>query len=136
MVTSIDGKIFSKEGKYLPWVSKEDQIHFTKLKEMVPLLVMGRRTYQHVAPSLIPHPSLRRIVMTRSPHLFTSNTIPGQLEFTNESPDTLTQRLEHEGYSSLLLAGGTDIYSQFINAHLVTEIHLTIEPVLLNGGHA
>ena len=55
------------------------------------------------------------------------------LEFTNESPKILTQRLEKK-YNTMLLVGGGEINALFLKSKLVNELHLTLEPLLFGTG--
>lgn len=135
VVASINGKTTrGNESDIYSWTSKEDQDLFFSLRDRAPLIVMGRKTFEAASDKIKLGPNNRRIVLTRNPEQFTSKTVPGQLEFTNEPPDNLVKRLENEGCKEILLVGGAEIDAAFLQAKLVDELHLTLEPLLFGKG--
>ncbi len=112
----------------LDWTSKEDKTFFvTKTKELG-TVVMGRKTFATFGRAL---KGRRLLVLTKSPE----NEAPMEgVEFTSESPAVLVARLEAEGCTGLALAGGASVYGQFLQAKLVTEVFLTVEPILFGQG--
>lgn len=135
MVMSLDGKTTMDENPTsYQWSSPEDHKHFIHLKKSYKVLVMGRNTYDTVKDSLQLSSTLRRIVMTHKPMQYASFQVPGQLEFTDESPEELVRRLEREGYSSLLLVGGSTVNTSFLNKRLITDCFITIEPRFFGSG--
>ena len=75
-----------------------------------------------------------RIVLTKNPNKYQTESIPGQLEFTNESPRELIKRLSLQGYSDMLLTGGPTINALFFKSGLINIIRLTVEPTLFPTG--
>ncbi len=155
---SADGKIAEGEGQTsLDWTSKEDTKFFVSKTKEIGVVVMGRKTFETIGKPL---KGRRTIVLTRQgiPPLFKGRlarpterparqsrsggsfgrggVTAGSVEFTDESPSELVSRLTSEGVESLALAGGSSIYSQFLQAGLVTELYLTVEPVLFGAGVA
>lgn len=133
MVTSADGK--TTHPSRIAWSSPEDREHFRAMKQTYPVLIMGRKTYEDIAHTLVPDPSLLRIVLTTHPETYADRTIAGQLEFTDASPVSLVKHLERRGYSSALLAGGSITNTAFLKAHLITDCSITVEPVILGTGN-
>ena len=144
---SVNGKIAEREGQTsLDWTSKEDLRFFVDKTKEVGVLIMGRKTFDTIGKPL---KGRRIIVMTRasvvgrdvsgptdwSP-LFppTSQHNDGTVEFTGEQPRELLARLQNEGCDGVVIAGGSSVYSQFLREGLVTELYLTIEPVLFGEG--
>ena len=126
---SADGKIAEKtDQSSLDWTSKEDTKFFIEKTKEAGTVVMGRKTFATINKPL---KGRRVIVMTRDPGKETP--MPG-VEFTNDEPQTLVNKLEQEGVAELALAGGSSIYGQFLQAGLVTDVFLTIEPVLFGSG--
>lgn len=126
---SADGKIAERtDQSSMDWTSKEDKQFFIEKTKEVGTLVMGRRTFATINKGL---KGRRIIVLTRDPSK--ELPIPG-VEFTSEEPVALVRRLEGEGVTELALAGGASIYGQFLNAGLVTDVYLTVEPFLFGGG--
>jgi dihydrofolate reductase len=56
------------------------------------------------------------------------------VETTQEDPRTLVNRLENEGFSEVAIGGGSTIYSMFLNAGVVTDVYLSIEPIMFGQG--
>ena len=125
---SVDGKIAeSADQRSLDWTSKEDLKFFIEKTKECGVVVMGRKTFDTIGKPL---KGRRVIVMTRSPH---ESDMEG-VEFTSEDPKTLVDRLQTEGHDKIAVAGGSMIYSLFLREGLVTDLYLTIEPVLFGSG--
>lgn len=135
MISSVDGKTTQGNNKnvYL-WSSPEDQKHFFSLIKKNNLIVMGRATYDVSKPVIKIEKGKLRIVLTRSPKKHLNQTIKGQLEFTDESPEKLVKKLSLLGYKKMLLVGGGTINGLFLKQNLVDELYLTIEPKLFGKG--
>lgn len=126
---SADGKIAERaDQSSLDWTSAEDTQFFVEKTKEAGVVVMGRTTFATIGKGL---KDRRVIVMTKSPEAATP--IEG-VEFTNESPVDLAKRLVSEGVETLALGGGASVYGQFLDAGLVDEIFLTLEPFLFGNG--
>lgn len=134
-VSSLNGKITRGEDPNIyPWTSKEDSNFFFSQIEKNNLIVMGSKTYD-VVKKFIKHRKNRlRIVLTKNPNKYLSQTIKGMLEFANDNPLKLIKKLEDRGYKKMLLVGGGAINSLFLKHNLVNEIYLTIEPKIFGTG--
>lgn len=130
---SADGKIAEREGQTsIDWTSKEDTRFFVEKTKEVGVVIMGRKTFETIGKPL---KGRRLIVLTHEPVVCRDVSWPeGMVEFTNASPHQLIKRLENEGHNTVVVAGGASIYSQFLKQGLVTELFLTIEPVLFGQG--
>ncbi|MDE2025123.1 MAG: dihydrofolate reductase [Patescibacteria group bacterium] len=135
MVSTVNGKITYDENPniYL-WTSEEDQKHFTETLLHARLIIMGRKTYEIAKKQMKHIPDRLRVVLTHNPQIYKSEDIPGQLEFTNETPEQLVRRLESLGYSAGMVVGGREINSMFFMSNLVNELWLTIEPTVFGRG--
>lgn len=132
-VISLNGKITRDDDpKIREWSSKEDWEHFVQLKDENEVIIIDRKTYEAVQP-VAEHGKLR-VVFTSTPEQFRTASLPGQLEFVNESLSTLIQRLETEGYTKVLIAGGARLSSSFLAAGLVDDVYISFEPVLFGTG--
>ncbi len=135
MVTSINGRTTGGTSNNIyQWSSSEDQNHFFSLIAKNNLIVMGRKTYHSAKPYIKLVPGKLRIVLTRQPMHYQTSRVTNQLEFSNESPRLLVQRLAKAGYKHMLLVGGSDIAAQFLKEKLVHHIFLTLEPYLFGQG--
>ncbi len=137
---SADGKIAeSANQRSLDWTSKEDLKFFVEKTKEVGTLIVGRKTYETIGKPL---KGRRMIVMSRLLPLTKGEAgrgsqgglAEGTVEFTQDAPKELLFRLSQEGCESVVIAGGSSIYSQFLKAGLVTDVYLTIEPVLFGEG--
>jgi len=135
MVSSINGKITNgTDPDITRWTSKEDAQLFLNLKEKQTLIIMGRTTYEAVKNKLVLSQKILRIVLTKNPNKYQTESAPRQLEFTNESPRELIKRLSLQGYSDMLLTGGPTINALFFKSGLINTIRLTVEPTLFPTG--
>ena len=74
------------------------------------------------------------IVMTGHPDKYKSLEIPGQIEFTNESPVELTARFKSKGHQQMLVVGGPHVATSFLKEQLIDELWLTFEPKIFGIG--
>ncbi len=135
MVSSLNGKITNGTDPHIyTWTSKEDQDHFFSLIEHASCIIMGRNTYEQ-AKDIMKHKEGRlRVVLTSTPDQFQGETIPGQLEFTNESPSKLLTRLAEKGIQEALLVGGATTNTAFLQENCIDELWLTVEPIIFGTG--
>ncbi|MBI4257051.1 dihydrofolate reductase [Candidatus Uhrbacteria bacterium] len=134
---SADGKIAQAEGQSsLDWTSKEDTRFFIDKTKEAGVVIMGRKTFDTIGKPL---KGRRIIVMSRSPAplLFKEGlgvVTSGTVEYTNLSPRDLLDQLATQGVTTVAIAGGSSIYSEFLQDGLVTDLYLTIEPHLFGSG--
>lgn len=138
-VSSLDGKLTKWKGNDIyEWSSREDFMHFQKVKEENNLLVMGSGTFEKVkdieSAGLRPEKERLRIIMTGKPERFNSFVVPDQMEFTDEKPQELVKRLESKGYKQMLLVSGGKVATSFFKEQLIDELWLTIEPKIFGSG--
>lgn len=127
---SADGKIAEKEGQSSrEWASDADRDFFVQKTGEAGVVVMGRKTYETIGAPL---PNRLNIVMTRRAADYES--IEGTLEYTKASPESILTDLEIRGFKTVAVAGGSQVYSAFLKAGLITDLYLTIEPVLFGEG--
>nr|AIA14429.1 Dihydrofolate reductase [uncultured bacterium] len=120
-----DGFIARNDHQHIDWTSQEDKKFFVNMTKESGVMVMGGNTYRTFRNPL---PGRRHIVYTRG-------EVKGEaFEKTTENPQDLIKRLKQEGYTSIAIIGGSSIYSMFLDAGAVTDIYLTIEPLLFGEG--
>src|SRR5688572_8829608 len=107
------------------WTSKEDHKLFVQLTKQAGAMVMGSTTYRTIGRPL---PGRRNIVYSRTP------IDQEGIETTTETPVELIKRLAAEGHEQLAVCGGASIYDMFLQAGVVDELYLTIEPILIAQG--
>lgn len=126
---SLDGKIAEVVNQSsMDWTSKEDKKFFVEKTKEVGVVIMGRKTFETFGKPL---KDRRLIVMTSAPH--EQKNMEG-VEFTDEAPCALIERLEKEDCLAVVIAGGASIYHLFLSESLVTDVYLTIEPILFGAG--
>lgn len=132
--TSINNKLTSGlDGNSFSWTSLEDQIYFSKLIKSSDLVIMGRKTYQVNSSKMdLKHGPLR-LVLTKHPEKYSHLNIPNHLEFISLSPTEISLQYFPK-YKQILILGGSQIYSLFLNQHIITDIYLTVEPLIFSTG--
>ncbi len=112
----------------LEWTSAEDKRFFVEKTKEIGTVIVGRTTFETFARPL---PNRRNIVLTGEPERYAG--VEGA-EFTSESPGVLLERLKSEGVERVAVIGGARVYSQFLTEGLVTDMYLTVEPIVFGGG--
>jgi len=132
-VSSLDGKITRWGDPMIrSWSSKSDQEHFDAIWKDTHVIIMGSGTYN---PDPVKPVSRHLfVILTRHPERYKSREIPGQLEFTDDSPLLLMERFKKANEDKLLIVGGAQIAALFLKAQLIDELWLTIEPRIFGIG--
>lgn len=129
----MDGKLTRHdESDIYKWTSDEDHEHFRGLIAASDVLVMGRGTYEAIKAAT--NPNTLRLVLTTTPQKFQDRVIEGQLEFYNETPAGVAERLSSRGYKKVLIVGGTGTISPFLASQLVDYFYLSVEPYIFGEG--
>lgn len=126
---TLNGKIAHTNDELVRWTSKEDKELFVEETKATGVVVMGRRTYETMGKPL---PGRLNVVLTRNP--VGGESQPGILEFSNENPEELLQGLEARGYKRIAIIGGASVYTLFLEAGLIDEILITVEPLIFGSG--
>ena len=122
-----DGKIAKSSSHLTDWTSKEDKAFFMSETKKAGVVIMGKNTYNTFRRAL---PNRLNIVLTKEVGI----NIPNQLEFKNASPKDVLEELAGRGYERVALIGGAFINGAFLQAGLIDEIMLTIEPRIFGEG--
>jgi dihydrofolate reductase len=109
------------------FVSKEDWKGFQDVVRKYGNLVVGRRTYEIMQNE--PIPPCQYVVMTSRKRKDTKDA-----HFTNQRPKSIIQWLKKKGFNIVLVAGGGKLNQTFMEAGVIDEIHLDIEPKILGKG--
>jgi dihydrofolate reductase len=115
------------------WTSNEDKEFFKNIRNQHKLFVMGSSTYEAAQPS--PSDGIFRVVLTHTPDRYADKMVAGQLEFHNLAPEKFVEKFQNS-YESCLVLGGGKVYQEFLEAGLVDELYLTIEPIEFSSGVA
>ncbi|HSX32014.1 MAG TPA: dihydrofolate reductase family protein [Candidatus Saccharimonadales bacterium] len=119
------GPLNSTTASSLEWTSKEDTQHFMALTKQAGVIVMGSTTYNTIGKPL---KGRRNLVYNATP------IDHPDVETITESPQELVARLTREGHEQLAVCGGHSIYNMFLQAGVVDELHLTVEPIMFGEG--
>ena len=134
VVTTIDGKIAKHSNHNVNWSSREDKkfLH-QKIKES-DVIIIGRKTFEVARTTLTKKEFLTRnyIVLTRS--VKTTKRQNPQTIFLNPNSVRIDQFINKLGYQKICILGGTQIYSLMLTMGLMTDLFLTIEPLIFGQG--
>jgi len=133
---SLDGFITRHDQPGSDFASAEDRVFFCEALRGFDCCVMGATSYREARTTIQKNliPERLRIVLTHNPEAFASDVVPGKLEFANTPPTSLVAGLAGRGHKACALLGGAQIHSLFLEAGLVDELWLTVEPLLFGTG--
>lgn len=136
VASSLDGFITHHDRPGSAFTSAEDKAYFRAVLAGFSASVVGGTTYRAERELFLSKrtPGRRQVVMTRNPDAFASDARAGELEFTSESPHALVARLKGLSIQRVALLGGSQVHSLFLDAGLVDELWLTLEPRLFGTG--
>ncbi|MDQ3930308.1 MAG: dihydrofolate reductase family protein [Chloroflexota bacterium] len=126
---TIDGKIARHEHHFVDWSSKEDKKLFMQTSKRAGVVILGNNTFE-TFPS--PLPGRLHVVLTTN--VTDKPQQPGEIEFTDRSPQEIVADLEGRGYTEAVLTGGAQVNALFLAANMVDEIWLTVEPHIFGLG--
>ena len=122
-----DGFIARSSHADVDWSSKEDKQFYRELTKRIGVMVMGRSTFDTMGRAL---PGRRTIVMTSH----ADDLAERGVEVFGGSPAELMYKLEAEGLDEVSICGGAGIYGAFLAAGLVTDLYLSVQPILFGQG--
>jgi dihydrofolate reductase len=122
-----DGFISKRLTDRVDWTSQADKKHFANTTKAIGTMIVGSRTFDTIGQVW---PGRRMIVMTSRPERY---SIEGLETFTG-TPQEILDKLAAEGLHEVAIIGGSGIYGQFLEAGLIDELILTIEPKLFGQG--
>lgn len=133
---SLDGFITRHDTTGSDFASAEDRAFFRATLRDFDCCAMGGVTYRTARDTIRATlmPERLRLVITRTPAAFANDSVPGKLEFTDKSPSQLVAELRERGLRHCAILGGAQIHSLFLEAGLIDEIWLTVEPLLFGEG--
>ncbi len=127
--TTLDGKIAANDHQFSDWTSREDKKFMRALLEKCDVVVVGNKTYKTAKKPL----SKRNcIVLTRSVKS-TARKAPNLL-YLNTKGANLKNVIQKAGYKKIAVLGGAQTYSYCLENKMLTDLYLTIEPVIFGAG--
>jgi dihydrofolate reductase len=140
IATSLDGFIARDDGS-IDWLTKASELvpsgedgGYKEFISTVDGLIMGRHSFEKVL-SFDPWPYGELPVVVMSSKSIKIPTHLKHVSTSSETPLELVKRLTDEGFKHLYIDGGITVQN-FIAAHLIHELTITIAPVLLGSGRS
>lgn len=130
MATCITGKITSGSDD-TSWVELSDVERMDTLMTECGVMIMGKGTYESFGDDL-PIGKALLVVMTHSQDLLSKNQ--DGLIYTAASPKEVLTMLEEKGFRNVMIAGGENLNSAFMQESLINEIRIIIKPLVIGQG--
>jgi len=139
IATSLDGFIARTDGS-LDWLDQAnatvppgEDFGFQEFMDSVDVLIMGRKTFEKVLSfSQWPYGNKPVIVMSRR-GIQVPAGLDASVSVTSEKPEDLYKRFVENGLKRLYIDGGLTIRG-FLSAKLISDLTITVIPVLLGSG--
>lgn len=138
IATSLDGFIARKNGD-LDWidranatVSAGEDCGYAAFMATVDVLIMGRNSYEKVLTFGAWPYEKPVVVLSRNP-IDIPAAIAATVTYSSETPAALHARLSKQGAKRLYIDGGNTI-QRFLAAGLITDLTITLIPVILGEG--
>jgi dihydrofolate reductase len=130
IAASVNG--FISNSRNVPdWLSAEYGQGFFERCQTAKAVIMGKKTYDILAPDHLPvKADGATVVLTSHTDIAPANPT---VVFTSAGPGDIVAMLEKKGFSEAVIVGGASTMSQFINAGLVNDIFMVVEPILFGG---
>ena len=131
MGLSVNGMIAKTSG-VSDWGSNERVQGVITACQKAKAMILGKTTYDQLAPDNLPLQDQGiTVVLTHETSLKPANAT---VLFTHETPQEIISRLEKKGYQEVVVIGGSQTVSEFMNAGVIDEIYWDIEPFLFGNG--
>ena len=136
---SLDGFITRGNEPGTAFTSPEDKAWFREVTKDFSVKIMGRRTFEvsreYILQQIEHGDRSSRFVLTSNPSAHKAFQKPGSLEFTNRNPEQIVNQLsETHADAKIAVLGGGAVYSAFLNANLLDEFWITLEPKIFGTG--
>ncbi len=126
---SLDGRIAGHEKHFSDWTSVEDKKFMRALLDACDVVIVGNSTYKTAKKPL----SKRNcIVLTRT--IKTTKQVAPNLLYLNTKGARLKRVIAKEKYKKVAVLGGAQVYTYCLENGMLTDLYLTIEPVIFGNG--
>lgn len=126
---SLDGRIGAHEKHFSDWTSKEDKKFMRALLEKCNVIIVGNSTYK---TAIVPLSKRNCIVLTRS--VKKQKQEAPNLLYLNPKGANVKTAIKKAGYRKVAVLGGAQTYAYCLEHKLLTDLYLTIEPVIFGAG--
>lgn len=134
---SLDGYIADSEGK-VRWLggqgNEEEMIDtYSEFVEHVDTVVMGWNTYYQIITELSPEEWIYRGLTS---YVVTHKECPSteMIQFMNENPCSLIEKLKKKDGKDIWICGGSDIVRQLMAEDQIDVYYISVIPMLLGKG--
>ncbi len=127
LAISADGFIAQTNGDS-DWVSKTDERLFIQRAQKAGCVVVGRKTFDQYRGDIYPISGALTIVLSRSPGAEIPNVV-----FAG-SPIEAVTLAQKNGFSEIVLAGGAQTSTAFLEANVIDAMFFTVHPIILGQG--
>lgn len=136
IASSLDGYIATQDDS-LEWLfqvagqEEADEV-IAAFDDTTDTVIMGRRTFDWVIDEMKgqnPYPTKETYVYTHQ-----NRESKDKIIYTQMEPEKLIAELRRQPGKDIWLVGGSEIIRDFLEAHLVDKIILSVAPVLLGKG--
>jgi len=138
IATSLDGYIARKDGS-LDWldaasatVTKGEDCGYDNFINSVDALVMGRHSFEKVL-SFGDWQYDKKVFVLSSVIKDVPNELTDKVEIKSGSPTEIVASIRARGYKNLYIDGGITI-QRFLEEGLITNMTITVIPIILGGG--
>lgn len=129
IASSLDGYIAREDGT-IDWLFTDSDYGYKEFYDSVDTVLLGRKTYDQVLEfTKSPFEKKRCFVFTRQSYI----TNDHNLQFVNNPVERVKQLIRPPG-KNIWLVGGSEIISVLLNADLISEIILSVHPIILASG--
>jgi len=132
MAMTVDGIIAKNSTQNADWTSKADKKVFIAETKKAGCIIMGDTTFEAMGKKALP--GRLNLILSLEPQKYIDLVKPGELEFMKATPPEVVEYLKTKKYESAILGGGARTNGAFLQADLVDEILITIEPKIFGTG--
>lgn len=126
--------IIAKENDETPFTSKADYASFKKTCFRTKAVIVGRRTYDIIRTDTTFFWPLCHYYVVTSKHIIQQPSVESNVTLVNFEPTKILQRIEDDGHKEVLIMGGGKVNASFLEAEIVNEIILDVEPYIYLSG--
>ncbi len=135
VATSKDGFIARDKDKdpSTTWTSHEDKKRFVELSKKIGTIILGLNTF-----NTFPKDEQGNSKPLKGRHhiIYADRDITQHpdVEATMDKPDILLKKLNDRGIKEVAICGGASVYKMFLDANLIDNIYMTVEPIEFGSG--
>jgi dihydrofolate reductase len=139
IATSADGFIAKPDGD-IEWLLRSEYedaatlgLVYSEFISTVDAIVMGRHSYEKVLTFDKWYYEDKEVIVLTTRDLAVPGHVKGNVRFESGTPQAIAAKLAGEGKKHLYIDGGITI-QRFLEAKLISELTITVIPVLLGNG--